>query len=328
MRPGSGRAAAGNSARGCCVKEIAFPQVGAEDEAPEAGLERFAWVSIAAAVVTIALKSGAFALTGSVGLLSDAAESLVNLGAGVIALIALRVAARPPDHNHDYGHGKAEYFSAGAEGLMIFVAAAVILYTAVDRLLHPVALEKLGWGLLIVAAASVVNGLVASVLLRAGRAHRSVTLTADGRHLLTDVVTSAGVIVGVLLVALTGWAPLDPIVAILVGVNILVTGYRLVSSAVTSLLDAALPPEDLAALRSALEGVRSPQVDFGEIRTRESGQQRFVSLTVLLPGDWTVERAHEVTDEVERAIRQGLPGAQVQTHVAPGGTLSGSSPGT
>jgi cation diffusion facilitator family transporter len=310
------------------VKEIAFPQAGAEDEAPEAGLERFAWVSIAAAVVTIALKSGAFALTGSVGLLSDAAESLVNLGAGVIALIALRVAARPPDHNHDYGHGKAEYFSAGAEGLMIFVAAAVILYTAVDRLLHPVALEKLGRGLLIVAAASVVNGLVASVLLRAGRAHRSVTLTADGRHLLTDVVTSAGVIVGVLLVALTGWAPLDPIVAILVGVNILVTGYRLVSSSVTSLLDAALPPEDLAALRSALEGVRSPQVDFGEIRTRESGRQRFVSLTLLLPGDWTVERAHEVTDEVERAIRQGLPGAQVQTHIAPSGTFSGSSPGT
>jgi cation diffusion facilitator family transporter len=310
------------------VKEIAFPQVGAEDEAPEAGLERFAWVSIAAAVVTIALKSGAFALTGSVGLLSDAAESLVNLGAGVIALIALRVAARPPDHNHDYGHGKAEYFSAGAEGLMIFVAAAVILYTAVDRLLHPVALEKLGWGLLIVAAAAVVNGLVASVLLRAGRAHRSVTLTADGRHLLTDVVTSAGVIVGVLLVALTGWAPLDPIVAILVGVNILVTGYRLVSSSVTSLLDAALPPGDLAALRSALEGVRSPQVDFGEIRTRESGRQRFVSLTLLLPGDWTVERAHEVTDEVERAIRRGLPGAQVQTHIAPSGTFSGSSPGT
>jgi cation diffusion facilitator family transporter len=299
------------------VKEIAFPQVGAEDEAPELGLERFAWLSIVAAVVTIALKAGAFALTGSVGLLSDAAESLVNLGAGVIALVALRVAARPPDHNHDYGHGKAEYFSAGAEGLMIFVAAAVILYSAVHRLLNPVALEKLGWGLLIVAAASVVNGLVAIVLLRAGRAHRSVTLTADGRHLMTDVVTSAGVIVGVLLVALTGWAPLDPLVAILVGLNILVTGYRLVSSSVTSLLDAALPPDDLAALHAALDGVRSSEVEFDEIRTRESGRQRFVSLTVRLPGDWTVERAHEVTDEVERAIGGALPGVQVQTHVVP-----------
>ena len=299
------------------MKKIAFPQVGAEDEAPEAGLERYAWLSIAAAVVTIALKAGAFALTGSVGLLSDAAESLVNLGAGVIALVALRVAARPPDYNHDYGHGKAEYFSAGAEGLMIFVAAAVILYTAVHRLLNPVALEKLGWGLLIVAVASVINGLVAVVLLRAGRAHRSVTLVADGKHLLTDVVTSAGVIVGVLLVALTGWGPLDPIVAIVVGVNILVTGYRLVSSSVTSLLDAALPAQDMAALHAALEGVRVPEVEFTEIRTRESGRQRFVSLTVRLPGDWTVERAHGITDRVEQAICQGLPGAQVQTHVAP-----------
>ncbi|NYJ05796.1 cation diffusion facilitator family transporter [Petropleomorpha daqingensis] len=299
------------------MKKIAFPQVGAEDGAPAAGLERFAWLSIAAAVVTIALKTGAFALTGSVGLLSDAAESLVNLGAAVIALVSLRVAARPPDYNHDYGHGKAEYFSAGAEGLMIFVAAAVILYSAVHRLLHPVALESLGWGLLISTAASVINGVVGVVLIRAGRAHRSVTLTADGRHLMTDVVTSAGVIVGVLLVALTGWAPLDPLVAIAVGLNILVTGYRLISSSVTSLLDAALPPSDLAALHAALDGVRSPEVDFGEIRTRESGRQRFVSLTVRLPGDWTVERAHEVTDRVERAIGQGLPGAQVQTHVAP-----------
>ena len=299
------------------MKKIAFPQVGAESEAPEAGLERFAWLSIAAAVVTIALKTGAFALTGSVGLLSDAAESLVNLGAAVIALVSLRVAARPPDYNHDYGHGKAEYFSAGAEGLMIFVAAGVILYSAVHRLLHPVALESLGWGLLISTAASVVNGVVGVVLLRAGRAHRSVTLTADGRHLMTDVVTSAGVIVGVLLVALTGWQVLDPLVAIVVGVNILVTGYRLVSSSVTSLLDAALPAHDLAALHAALDGVRLPEVEFGEIRTRESGRQRFVSLTVRLPGDWTVERAHAVTDEVERAICGALPGAQVQTLLAP-----------
>jgi cation diffusion facilitator family transporter len=299
------------------VKKIAFPQVGAENEAPEAGLERYAWLSIAAAVVTIGLKTGAFALTGSVGLLSDAAESLVNLGAGVIALVALRVATRPPDYNHDYGHGKAEYFSAGAEGLMIFVAAGLILYSAVHRLLHPVALESLGWGLLIVTAASVVNGLVAMVLLRAGRAHRSVTLIADGKHLLTDVVTSAGVIVGVLLVALTGWAPLDPLVAIVVGVNILITGYRLISSSVTSLLDAALPAHDMEALHAALDGVRVPEVEFGEIRTRESGRQRFVSLTVRLPGHWTVERAHEVTDRVEQAICRGLPGAQVQTHVAP-----------
>ena len=299
------------------MKKLAFPRVGAEPEAPSAGLERFAWLSIGAAVVTIALKTGAFALTGSVGLLSDAAESLVNLLAAVIALVALRVATKPPDYNHDYGHGKAEYFSAGAEGLMIFIAAAVILYSAVLRLLHPVALESLGLGVLISTGASLVNGAVAVVLLRAGRQHRSVTLTADGKHLMTDVVTSAGVIVGVLLVAVTGWQRLDPIVAILVGLNILVTGYRLISGSVTSLLDAALPEEDLATLRTVLDDLRSPDVEFGEIRTRESGRQRFVALTVRLPGGWTVAQAHEVTDRVERAISRGLPGAQVQTHVVP-----------
>jgi cation diffusion facilitator family transporter len=300
------------------VNRIAFPQVGAEPQAPESGLERFAWLSIAAAVVTIALKAGAFLLTGSVGLLSDAAESVVNLVAAVIALVALRVAARPPDYNHHYGHGKAEYFSAGVEGLMIFAAAAVILYSAVERLLHPVVLQSLGLGLLVSAAASVVNGVVGVVLLRAGRAHRSVTLTADGKHLMTDVVTSAGVIVGVLLVAVTGWARLDAVVAMLVGLNILVTGYRLVSGSVTSLLDAALPEEDIAALRAALDRLRSPEVEFDEVRTRESGRQRFVALTVRVPGEWTVGRAHRVTDEVERAICDALPGAQVQTHVAPG----------
>lgn len=299
------------------MKRIAFPQVGEEQEVPEPGLERYAWLSIGAAVVTIALKTGAYLLTGSVGLLSDAAESGVNLVAAVIALIALRVATRPPDYDHDYGHGKAEYFSAGAEGLLIFVAAGFILFSAVDRLVHPAPLESLGVGLLISTAASVVNGLTGLVLLRAGRAHRSVTLTADGKHLMTDVITSAGVIVGVLLVALTGWGWLDPVVAIVVGLNILVTGYRLVSGSVTSLLDAALPEEDMARLRAVLDGLSRPEVQFHHIRTRESGRQRFVSLTVRVPGDWSVQQASSVTDEVERALSQGLPGAQVQTHVAP-----------
>lgn len=299
------------------MKRIAFPQVGAEHEVPAAGLERYAWLSIAAAVVTIALKTGAYLLTGSVGLLSDAAESVVNLMAAVIALIALRVAARPPDHNHDYGHGKAEYFSAGAEGLMIFGAAAFILFTAVERLLNPASLESLGVGLLISTVASVVNGVVGLVLLRAGRAYRSVTLTADGKHLMTDVVTSAGVIVGVLLVAVTGWAWLDAVVAIMVGLNILITGYRLISGSVTSLLDAALPEADVTRLRAVLDGLPMPEVQFHHIRTRESGRQRFVSLTVRVPGDWTVLQASRVTDEVERALSQCLPGTQVQTHVAP-----------
>jgi cation diffusion facilitator family transporter len=299
------------------MKQIAFPQVGEEPRGAPVALTRFAWLSIAAALVTIALKVSAYRQTGSVGLLSDAAESLVNLVAAVVALIALRVAARPADDNHHYGHGKAEYFSAGIEGLMIFVAAAVIMVSAVERFLHPSPLESVGIGLAISTVASVVNGAVGMLLVRAGRTHRSVTLTADGKHLLTDVWTSVGVIVGVFLVALTGWERLDPVVAALVGVNILVTGYRLVSQSVTSLLDAALPEQDLARLTAVLDRLRTPDVDFTDLRTRESGQHRFVSLTLLVPGSWTVERAHDVADDVEAAIAADLTGTDVQTHIEP-----------
>lgn len=306
------------------MKKLDFPQVGAEPVGGPPELTTFAWLSIATAVLTIALKSGAFLLTGSVGLLSDAAESGVNLLAAVIALVALKVAVRPADHNHHYGHGKAEYFSAGAEGLMIFVAAAVILVTAVQRLLDPQPLESVGVGLAISTVASVLNGVVALVLIRAGRAYRSVTLAADGKHLMTDVWTSAGVIVGVLLVALTGWQRLDPVVAILVGLNILVTGYRLVAQSVTSLLDAAFPPEELARLDALLDGLRTPEVGFGDVRTRESGRHRFVSLTVQVPGGWTVERGHALTDTVEAAIAEAFPDTEVQTHLAP----AAAGPGT
>lgn len=299
------------------MRKIPFPQVGAEPEGASPALTKFAWLSIAAAVVTIALKSGAYLLTGSVGLLSDAVESVVNLVAAVIALIALRVATRPPDDKHDFGHGKAEYFSAGIEGLMIFVAAAVILVSAVIRFLHPVALESVGLGLAISTVASAVNGAVGLLLLRAGAAHRSVTLTADGKHLLTDVWTSVGVIIGVLLVGLTGWLRLDPIVAAIVGVNILVTGYRLVSQSVVSLLDAALPAEDLARVTAVLDDMRTSEIDFADVRTRESGRHRFVSLTVLVPGTWTVKEGHDVTDDLEATITKNLPDADVQTHLEP-----------
>lgn len=299
------------------VKSIAFPQVGAEPEGASPRLTRFAWLSIATALATIGLKTGAYLLTGSVGLLSDAAESGVNLVAAVVALIALTVAARPADHNHDYGHGKAEYFSAGIEGLLIFVAAAFILVTSVQRFLHPAALESVGIGLAISTLASALNGAMGYLLIRAGRAHRSVTLTADGKHLITDVWTSAGVIVGVLLVALTGWQRLDPIVAALVAVNILITGYRLVSQSVTSLLDAALPAHDVAAVTSALDRLRTADVDFTELRTRESGRDRFVTLTILVPGTWTIDRGHAVANDVRTAIRQALPGTTVQAHLEP-----------
>ena len=298
------------------MRRIAFPQVGAEPEGAP-GLTKFAWLSIAAAVLTIALKSGAYLLTGSVGLLSDAAESLVNLVAAVVALIALHVAARPADDNHNFGHGKAEYFSAGIEGLMIFVAAGFILVSSVQRFLHPAALESIGLGLAISTVASVVNGAVGMLLLKAGKAHRSVTLTADGKHLLTDVWTSVGVIIGVLLVGLTGWQRLDPIVAAIVGVNILVTGFRLVSQSVVSLLDAALPADDVARVTAVLDQMRTAEIDFSDLRTRESGRHRFVSLTVLVPGTWTVEQGHGVSDDVEAAISKDLPDTAVQTHLEP-----------
>ena len=299
------------------MKKISFPLVGAEPEGAAPQLTRFAWLSIATAVVTIVLKTGAYLVTGSVGLLSDAAESGVNLVAAVVALIALTVAARPADHNHHYGHGKAEYFSAGSEGMLIFIAAGFILVTSIQRFLHPAALESVGLGLVISSVASVLNGVVGVFLVRSGRQHRSVTLEADGKHLLTDVWTSAGVIIGVLLVALTGWQRLDPIVAALVAVNILVTGSRLVSQSVTSLLDAALPQDDVARLTGVLDEHRSAQVDFTELRTRESGRHRFVSVTVLVPGDWTVERGHAVADDLEKAITTALPDTAVQTHLEP-----------
>jgi cation diffusion facilitator family transporter len=269
------------------VRRLAFPQVGAEHQGAPPRLTRFAWMSIAAAVLTITLKSGAYLLTGSVGLLSDAAESWVNLVAAVVALIALHVAARPADEQHNFGHGKAEYFSAGAEGMLIFVAAGFILFTSVQRFLHPSAVDSIGVGLAISSVATVVNGAVGMLLLRAGASHRSVTLSADGKHLLTDVWTSCGVLVGVLLVGLTGWQRLDPIVAAIVGVNILVTGFRLVSQSVISLLDAAMPAEDLARVTAVLDGMRTAEVGFTELRTRESGRHRFISLTVLVPAHWT-----------------------------------------
>ena len=299
------------------MRRIAFPQVGAEPEGAPPRLTRYAWLSIAAALSTIGLKSVAYLLTGSVGLLSDAAESLVNLVAAVIALIALHVAARPADDNHNFGHGKAEYFSAGIEGLMIFVAAGFILVTSVQRFLHPSALESVGLGLAISTLATMVNWSVGLLLLRAGARHRSVTLAADGKHLLTDVWTSFGVIVGVLLVGLTGWQRLDPIVAAIVGLNILVTGFRLVSQSVTSLLDAAMPAGDLARVSAVLDAMRTAEVDFADVRTRESGRHRFVTFTVLVPGSWTVERGHTLADDVEAAIMKDLPDTDVQTHLEP-----------
>ncbi|AKT50211.1 cation diffusion facilitator family transporter [Arsenicicoccus sp. oral taxon 190] len=280
-------------------------------------LRRYAWLSIAAAVVTIALKAGAWALTGSVGLLSDAAESVVNLVAAVVALVALTVAAQPADEGHHFGHAKAEYFSAAVEGLMIFVAAAVILVSSVERFLHPQPLDNLGIGLAISVVASVVNGLVALVLMRAGREHDSITLRADGKHLLTDVWTSVGVVAGVLLVGITGWERLDPVVAFLVGINIIVTGVGLLRESVGGLMDSALPEERHREIAAELRQFAGDDVDFHGLRTRKSGHQEFAELHLLVPGHWTVRRGHDLAEDVEQALHRASPALQVIIHLEP-----------
>ena len=281
-------------------------------------LKKFAWLSVAASVVTIILKAGAWWLTGSVGLLSDAAESLVNLVAAIVALIAITIAERPADEDHQFGHSKAEYFSAGVEGAMIFIAAGSIIVLAVERLLNPQELEQLGVGLIVSVIASIINGIVGTMLIRAGRKHRSVTLTADGKHLLTDVITSIGVVVGVGVVWLTGWSALDPIVAIGVGINILFVGGGLVRKSAMGLMDATLSDEDNSAIEAVLDSYRrSGEVDFHELRTRESGVRRFVEFHALVPGSWSVERAHDLVENVESEIRDKLPDSHIASHIEP-----------
>lgn len=282
-----------------------------------ADLTRYAWLSIGAAVATIALKSGAYLLTGSVGLLSDAAESIVNLVAAVVALIALRVAAQPFDEKHHFGHSKAEYFAAAVEGVMIFVAAVFIIWSAIQRLLAPMPLENVGVGLAISVAASALNGVVGWVLIRNGRKHRSITLEADGKHLLTDVWTSAGVVVGVLLVAVTGWLPLDPLVALLVGANIIWTGWHLVSESVDGLMDHALSAEEHERLLAVLDDFDADGVSFHTIRTRVAGHSAFISMHVLVPGGWTIQQGHDLAERLEAAVVTAVDHAQVLTHLEP-----------
>ena len=278
-------------------------------------LTRFAWLSIAAALVTIALKTAAWRITGSVGLLSDAIESVVNLIGGFMALAMLTVAARPADEDHAYGHSKAEYFSSGVEGSLILVAAGSIAIAAVRRLLAPQPLEAVGMGLLVSIAASLVNLIVALLILRAGRRHNSITLEANAHHLLTDVWTSVGVVAGVGLVALTKWNWLDPVVALIVAANIVWTGVGIVRRSIAGLMDMALSAEDLAVVRQVLNTHQQTGIQFHALRSRQSGAKKFVSMHVLVPGDWTVQRGHELLDKIEAAIRQALPEAVVFTHL-------------
>ena len=278
-------------------------------------LKRFAWLSIAAAIATIALKTVAYLLTGSVGLLSDAVESLVNLVGAIMALSMLTVAARPEDDDHAYGHSKAEYFSSGVEGTLILIAALSIGAAAAQRLLAPQPIEQVGAGLAVSVVASAINLAVALVLLRAGRLHHSITLEANAQHLLTDVWTSVGVIVGVGAVVATGWLRLDPIVAMLVAANIVWTGSRIVRKSVLGLMDTALPAGELTAVRAALDGRLKEGVEYHALRTRQSGARRFVSFHVLVPGEWTVHRGHALLEDIEAKIRATVPNVTVFTHL-------------
>ena len=267
--------------------------------------------------MTIALKAGAYFITDSVGLLSDAMESGVNLIAAIFALIILGIAAQPPDEEHAYGHAKAEYFAGGVEGTLIFIAAITIGVTAVDRLANPLLPEQLGLGLAISVAAAILNLVVARILLRAGRQYRSITLEADARHLMTDVWTTGGVLVGIVAVAVTGWEILDPIIALLVAAQILVAGFRLVRESVYGLMDTALPAVEVAQIVEILDRYAVNGVRYHALRTRQSGALRFMSVHVQVPGAWSVQDGHSLLEDIDRDVRAALPPISVFTHLEP-----------
>lgn len=280
-------------------------------------LTQYAWLSIGAAVVTICLKTIAYFLTGSVGLLSDALESLVNLAAGIMALVILTIVGHPADEDHPYGHSKAEYFSCGMEGALILLAAASICFTAIPRLIAPRHIEQAFWGLLVSVAASAVNFTVAGILLRAGKKHRSITLEADAHHIMTDVWTSVGVIIGVGAVAITDWHILDPIIALLVALNIIWTGVKLLRRSAQGLMDSALPDADQAAIQAVIDRYSQAEVQFHALRTRQAGARNFISVHVLVPGDWTVQQGHQLLENFETEIGRVIANVHIITHLEP-----------
>ncbi len=285
--------------------------------AEPAAAHTFALLSIAAAIVTIGMKTAAWKLTGSVGLLSDAVESLVNLLAAVVALWALRVAAQPPDAEHHFGHSKAEYLASAFEGLAILGAAIAIAVTAWKRIADPQPLENVGLGLAVSVGAGAVNGAVAMVLMRAGKRLDSITLRSDAHHLMTDVWTSGGVLVGVVLVKVTGWLVLDPIVALAVATNIVWMAGRILIETAQGLLDRTIPETEKKQLEAILARFRGDGVEVHSVRTRAAGPVRFVDMHVLVPGSWSVQRGHDLCEEIERAVSAAFPRASVLTHLEP-----------
>ncbi len=280
-------------------------------------LKRFAWLSIGAAVLTILLKATAYFLTGSVGLLSDALESFVNLAGAIMALAMLSIASRPEDDSHHFGHSKAEYFSSGMEGGFIIIAAAGIIYTAIERLINPQPLDQLGIGLAVSMVAGLINLVAALIIGQNGKKYNSITLQANSKHLMTDVWTSVGVLGGVGLVAVTGWAPLDALVAIGVAINIIWSGVGIVKHSIAGLMDTVLPREEDALIREEIAKILPEGVAYHALMTRQAGARRFVSFHVLVPGAWTVEHGHVLLEKLEVQLTKLLPNMVVFTHIEP-----------
>jgi len=301
---------------------------------PQKSLTLYGWLSIMAAVSTIALKSYAYLLTGSVGLLSDALESLINLVAAVIMLIVLTISARPPDDTHAYGHEKIEYFSSGAEGIMILLAAFSIGFAAWERLWNPQLLHQLDLGIAVSVFASLINLFVARILIGVGRSRQSITLEADGKHLMTDVWTTVGILIGIAVISvanrfevtlnfakqlgLSGWEILDPIIAIGVALHIVWAGLQLIRRTVAGLLDAALSAEEIAEIVAVMEQfVVSDGIAYHALRTRYAGARRFMSVHVLVPGGWTVQQGHDLLESMERQIMDRFDNIDIDTHLEP-----------
>jgi cation diffusion facilitator family transporter len=302
--------------------------------APQKSLTFYGWLSIAAALSTIALKSYAYWLTDSIGLLSDAMESVINLVAAVIMLTALHISARPPDDGHPYGHEKIEYFSSGAEGIMILFAAICIAMTAWERLYNPQPLQQLDVGIAISVLASLINLVVAKVLISAGKRNRSITLESDGKHLMTDVWTTVGILIGIAVIfvansfeesvnvakqlGLNGWEILDPIIAIFVAINIVWVGLQLIRRTISGLMDAALAENEQAAIVEILEQfVASNSIDYHALRTRCAGARRFMSVHILVPGNWTVQKGHDVVESIEQRITTLFDNIDIDIHLEP-----------
>lgn len=280
-------------------------------------LTKYAWLSVSAALLTILLKAGAYLLTDSVGLLADAIESTANLVAALVALIVLTVAAQPPDKEHAYGHTKAEYFASGVEGTLIFVASLSIGIAAVNRLMDPQPIEQIGVGIIISIIAALLNLLVARILHRAGSQYRSITLVADAKHLMTDVWTTAGVLVGVGAVGITGWIWLDPVIALVVAIQILISGIKIIRESIEGLMDVALPQDEIEQIVGILNAHAHDGVQYHALRTRQSGAQRFMSVHLQVPGAWSVQKGHSLLEVIESDVRSALEPISVFTHIEP-----------